>query len=51
MKEKLIGGVLILIVCGIVFLANYNEVIFGTPIEAYQVSIDGVNINFCLLFL
>ncbi len=45
MKEKLIGGVLILIVCGIIFLANYNEVIFGTPIEAYQVSIDGVNIG------
>ena len=45
MKEKFIGGVLIIIVCAILFLASNNEKIFGTPIEAYQVSIDGVKIG------
>ena len=45
MKEKLIGGLLIIIVCTILFFASYNERIFGTPIEAYQVSIDGEKIG------
>ena len=41
MKDKLIGGVVIIIAIGLLFLAGFGGQIFGTPIEAYQVSVKG----------
>ena len=45
MKEKLIGGIVVIIVLGIIIVSTITNKDLLVPIEAYQVSLDGVKIG------
>ena len=45
MKGKIIGGLLTLIICGLLFFVGMDNRVAGNPIEVFQVYLNGEKIG------